>query len=132
MKDKKRAVVHSKTCTTKAAVREEIDLNHVGLVATINLFGRRLKPLYLLMNKVTIKDLDLQMMSNAFALYQTPNRYQNGLSMEDSVHEVIAPYCESLRNILHDPRLLVFLIMDNCHSHNRGDSHLSTLISIFT
>jgi hypothetical protein len=121
MKGKKRAVVYSKTCMTKAAVREEIDLNHVSVVATINLLGQRLKPLYLITNQGIIKDPDLQMMSSGLALDQTPKGYQNGLSMDFYVHEILAPDCESLRNSLHDPNLPVFLIMDNCSSHNRAE-----------
>jgi hypothetical protein len=36
MKAKKETIVYSKACTTKAACREESDLKHVSLVATIN------------------------------------------------------------------------------------------------
>jgi hypothetical protein len=59
MTAKKKAIVYSKACTTKAVFREETDLNQVRLVATINLLGQRLKPLYLITNKMTIKDPDL-------------------------------------------------------------------------
>jgi hypothetical protein len=121
MKGRKRAVVYSKTCTTKAAVREEIDLNHVCLVATINLLAQRLKPLSLITNQVTIKDPDRQMMSSGLAQYQKPKRYQDGLSTEFYVGEVLGPYCESLRNALHDPALPVFPSMDKCSSHNRAE-----------
>jgi hypothetical protein len=59
MKAKKKAIVCSKACTTKAAFWEEIYLNHVSLVTTINLLGRRLKTLYLMTNTIAIKDSDL-------------------------------------------------------------------------
>jgi hypothetical protein len=36
MKAQKKTIVYSKACTTKAACREESDLNHVRPVATIN------------------------------------------------------------------------------------------------
>jgi hypothetical protein len=119
MKGKKKAVVYSKKCTTKAAFREEIDLNHVSLVATINLLGQRLTPLYLMTDKVAVKDLELQLMSNSLALYQTRRGYQNSHSMAFSVREILAPSCENLRNVTHDPTLPAFLIMDNCSSHNK-------------
>jgi hypothetical protein len=59
MKAKKKPVVYSKACTTKAAFKEETDLNRVSLVATIDLLGQQLKPLYLIMNKIVIEDPDL-------------------------------------------------------------------------
>jgi hypothetical protein len=59
MKAKKKTIVCSKVCTTKTAFREEIDLNHVSLRATINLLGQRLKTLYLITNTIAIKDPDL-------------------------------------------------------------------------
>jgi hypothetical protein len=59
MKVEKKAIVCSKACATKAAFREETDLNHVSLVATMNLLDQRLKPLYLIMNTIAIKDPDL-------------------------------------------------------------------------
>jgi hypothetical protein len=54
MKAKKNAIVCS-----KADFGEEFDLNHVNLVATVNLLGQRLKPLYLITNTIAIKDPDL-------------------------------------------------------------------------
>jgi hypothetical protein len=59
MKTKKKVIVCSKACTTKAAFMEEIDLNHVSLVATINLLGQRLKTFYLITDTIAIKDPDL-------------------------------------------------------------------------
>jgi hypothetical protein len=75
MKGKRRKIVSCKKCTTKAVFREERNLNHVTLVATINLLGQRLKPLYLTTNKVAIKAPDLQLMSTRLALYETPKGY---------------------------------------------------------
>jgi hypothetical protein len=121
MKAKKRAIVYSKKCATKAAFREEKDLNHVTLVATINLLGQRLKPLYLITNKVTIRDPELHLMSSGLALYETTKGYQNRHSMQFYIQEVLAPYCENLRNIMRDPALPVFLIMDNCSCHNKPE-----------
>jgi hypothetical protein len=121
MKAKRRPIVYSKKCTTKAAFREEIDLNHVSLVVTINLLGQRLKPLYLITNKVTLKDPDLQLMSNSLALYRTPKGYQNSFSMPFYVRDILVPYCENLRTVMHDQALPIFLIMDNCSSHNRPE-----------
>jgi hypothetical protein len=54
MKAKKNVIVCS-----KADFGEETDLNHVSLVATVNLLGQRLKPLYLITNTIAIKDPDL-------------------------------------------------------------------------
>jgi hypothetical protein len=119
MKGKKKTVLYSKKCTTKAAFREERELNHVSLVATINLLGQRLKPLYLITNKVAVKDSELQLMSNSLALCQTRRGYQNSHSMAFSVREILARYCENLRNVTHDPKLPVFLTMDKCSSPNK-------------
>jgi hypothetical protein len=121
MKGKRRAIVYSKQCPTKAAFREETDLNHVTLVATINLVGQQLKPLYLITNKVAVKDPDLELMSRSLALYQTTKGYQNSHSMAFYVREVLVPYCENLRNATQDPTLIVFLIMDNCSCHNKPE-----------
>jgi hypothetical protein len=112
---------YSKKCTTKAALREEIDLNHVSLLATINLLGQRLKPLYLITNKVAVKDSELELMSNSLALSQTRKGYQNSHSMAFDVREILATYCENLRDVMHDTTLPVFLIMDNCSSHNKQE-----------
>jgi hypothetical protein len=120
-KAKKKAIVYSKACTTKAVFREEIDLNHVSLVATISLLGQRLKTLDLIMNTIAIKDPDLRMMSSNLALIEARKRSQNGHFMKFYVREILAPYCEHLRNAMHDPALPVFLIMNNYSFHNERE-----------
>jgi hypothetical protein len=80
-----------------------------------------LKPLYLITNKVTLKDPDLQLMSNSLALDRTPKGYQNSFSMTFYVRDILVPYCPDLRNIMRDPTLPIFLIMDNYSSHNEPE-----------
>jgi hypothetical protein len=67
------------------------------------------------------------MMSSHLALYETTKWYQNSHFMEFYVREILAPYCEHLRNAMHDPALPVFLIMDNCPSHNERE-----LLALYT
>jgi hypothetical protein len=43
MKVKKNTIVDEKAWITTAACREESNLNHMSLVAAINLFGQRMK-----------------------------------------------------------------------------------------
>jgi hypothetical protein len=114
----KKTIVYSKVCTTKPASREESDLNHMTLVATTNLLGQRFKLSYMITNKVAIKDPDLQLLSNHPALYQTPKEYEHRFFMGFSVHRIFPPYCENLPNVIHDPTLVMSLIMDNYPSHN--------------
>jgi hypothetical protein len=59
------------------------------------------------------------MMSSHLTPDETTKWYQNSHSMEFYVREILAPYCEHLRNAMHDPVLPVFLIMGNCPSHNK-------------
>jgi hypothetical protein len=118
-KAQKKTIVDSKVCITKAVCREESDLKHVSLVATMNLLGQRLKPRYFRMNNVALRAPDLQLLSGNLVLYQMPKRYQNSYSMDFYVCKILAPYCENFRNVMHDPTLPVFLIMDNCPSHNQ-------------
>jgi hypothetical protein len=73
------------------------------------------------MNKVPVKDADLQLMSSRLALYETSNGYQNSDSMAFYVREILAPYCEDLRNAMHDPTLPVFLIVDDYSPHNKPE-----------
>jgi hypothetical protein len=67
------------------------------------------------------------MMSSHLALYETTKWYQNSHSMEFYVRDILAPYCEYLRNAMHNPVLPVFLIMDNCPSHNKRE-----LLTLYT
>jgi hypothetical protein len=62
MKAKKKSIVHSKARPREAACRKESDLNHLSLVARINLFGEQLKALYVTTNNVALKDPDLQLL----------------------------------------------------------------------
>jgi hypothetical protein len=62
MEVKKKTIVYSIRCGSKAAYREETYLNHLSLLVTINLVGQRVTLLSLVRNKVAIKDLDLQLM----------------------------------------------------------------------
>jgi hypothetical protein len=121
VKAKKNGILSLNKCTTKPAFRKEIDIRHVWLVPTNNLLRQRFKPLYLITNKAAIKDPELQMMSNSFALRQTKKGHQNARSMEFYVREILGPYCENLRNVTPDQTLLIFLMMDNCSSHNKQE-----------
>jgi hypothetical protein len=67
------------------------------------------------------------MVSSNLALYETTKGYQNSHSMEFYVREIMAPYCEHLRNAMHDPALPVFLIMNNCPPHNKRE-----LLALYT
>jgi hypothetical protein len=127
MKAKKKAIVYSKACTIRAAFREETDLNHMSLVAMTNLLGQRLKPLYLITNKIAIRDPNFRMISSNLALYETTKGYQNSHSVELCVREILAPNCEHLQNAMHDPALPVFLIIGNCPSHNKRE-----LLALYT
>jgi hypothetical protein len=119
MKAQKKSIVYSRACTIKAICREESDLNHVSLMATINLLVQGLKTLYLRMNKVAIKDSDVQLLASNLILYQMLKGYQNSASMDFDVRKILVSYCDNLRNARHDPTLPVFLIMDNCPYHNK-------------
>jgi hypothetical protein len=87
MKAKKKVIVYSMGCGTKAAHREETDLKHVSLVSTTDLLGQRLKMLYFIANKVAIKDPDSCLTSGNLTLYQTLKGYQNGDSMSSTSAE---------------------------------------------
>jgi hypothetical protein len=78
-----------------------------------------LKLLYLIMNQVAIKDPDLQLLPGDLALYQTSKRYQDNDFMNFYIHEILAPYWENLRDVMHGPTRPVFLIMDNYLSHSK-------------
>jgi hypothetical protein len=69
------AIIYSVGSGTKAAYREETDHNHVRLVATINLSGQKLKPLYLMTKKAAIREPELRLLSGYLALYQTSKEY---------------------------------------------------------
>jgi hypothetical protein len=51
-------------------------------------------------------------------LCHTPKAYQTQESMQKYVTDILAPYCEETRKRLENPDLPMFLIMDNCSSHN--------------
>jgi hypothetical protein len=122
MKTKKKVIVYSKACTTNAAFKEEADRNHVSFVTSINLLGQRLKPHYVITDKIAIKDPDLRTISINLAFCETMKTHQNRHSMEFYVREILAPYCEHLRNAMNNPALPVFWIMETIHFTINGNS----------
>jgi hypothetical protein len=82
-------------------------------------FAFSVKSLSLITNNIAIKDPDLRMMSRNLGLFKMTKGCQNSHSMELYVRGIMAPYCEHLRNAMHYPELSVFLIMNNCPSHNK-------------
>jgi hypothetical protein len=87
----------------------------------MNLLGQPLRPVHLIANKLAIKDPDSPLMSDSLVLYWTPKCCQNSLSMASYVREIRVPYCQNLRNVMHDSMPPICLIMDNCSSHTKPE-----------
>jgi hypothetical protein len=83
--------------------------------------GQRFNPFDLRANKLAIKDSDSQLMSNSPVPYSTPKCPRNSLSLTLYVRDIVVPYCENLRNVMHDLMPPISLTMANCSSHSKSE-----------
>jgi hypothetical protein len=116
---KKKEVVYALDCKVGATWRQKADQKHVSLVATIALSPVQIKPMFLVTSAVTTHSSELKSLAGYLELYHTERGYQNEHSMAFYIEKILKPYCDKLRKEMNDPDLPIFLIMDNCSSHNR-------------
>jgi hypothetical protein len=118
-KAKKRKVVYRIDCPVKPAFREESDPNHITLVATITFSGEALKPMFLTTCEPNFADPNMAELASDIVVYKTAKAYQTHESMTVYLRDIVGPYCQRVRDELHDQNLPIYLLMDNCGCHKK-------------
>jgi hypothetical protein len=117
-KDRTKKIVSLTRCSVKPAPNEKDDRARRSLAATINFSMKPLKLMSLAKTQIPFNDSELQGIREDMVVCKTRKAYQTHQSMTSYIIEILTPNCEQLRNELGDGDLPVFLIMDNCSSHN--------------
>ena len=116
-KGSKRKCCYALDVDTDPRFQEESQTSTVSLVATINLVGESLKPLFLTKELVRYKSKTLQQLRTRLETFTTPRGYQNESSMLYYLHHIIRPYVLDVQKELGDEDASVYLVMDQCPSH---------------
>jgi hypothetical protein len=118
-KARKRKVVYRVDCPVRPAFRELTDPNHITLVATITLSGESLKPMFLTTSPPGLTDPSMAELAPDMLVYRTGKAYQTHESMASYLRDVLGPYCQRVRDEMHDGTMPIFIIMDNCGCHKK-------------
>jgi hypothetical protein len=118
-KTRKKKIIYRCDCPVKPVFREQTDPNHVSLVATIALSGDALKPMFLTTCVPNFTDPSIAELASDIIVCRTPKGYQTHESMSVYLRDVLAPYCQRVRDEAKDQTLPIFMIMDNCGCHKK-------------
>ena len=116
-KGSKRKCVCMKGPGPEPKFRESSQSTTVSLVATINMMGEALTPLFLCKESVQFRSRGLQLLKNRLFIFQTQKGYQTEDSMLFYLDNVIQPYIYRVQEEVTDSSAKVYLIMDQCSSH---------------
>jgi hypothetical protein len=122
LKGQKRKIVFLKTCCIIPSFREEKDVSHVSLVATVTLGGQPLTPLWLRTFNILFKSEELVNLRQTFVTYRTLRGYITKQSMDFYLNIAVAPYMTFLRLTNGDPGRMVYLGMDNHGTHSTSEN----------
>lgn len=120
-KGRERRVVTIKDCPIPPAFREEPNSSQVTVVVSVSLSGDMLMPMFLTKENISFKSEELLTLRKRIRCVSCPKGYQVSATMIRWVEDIFAPYVQSVQQRLGDPNAKVFLIMDNCSTHNTDD-----------
>lgn len=118
-KGRKRKCVILKSCRVTPKFQEQDGSSHLTIVSTIALSGDVLRPMFITKEHVDMNGSFANDSIFARSLhFETKKGYQDEASMVFWIQNCLAEYVSGVQTKLGDPDAPVFLIMDNCPSHN--------------
>jgi hypothetical protein len=121
IKGKKPKAESLKSCTVLPIFREERDIIHIFLAATLTHGSRLLIPLMLTTYDISFKSGDLAVFRRTFATYRTPSRCMAAASMMFCMKTIVAPYIGFVRLTWQNPALMVYFVLGDQSTHNTPD-----------
>lgn len=119
-KDTKRNCVVINGCNAKPSFRDEIDGNHVSIVAGVTMDGQALKPLLISTTIKPPKEIMSTILGNSFEWYKTSKGYLNSKAMLFWIKNIYVPYLEIQKNE-YGQNIRPLLIMDGLKSHQTDE-----------
>ena len=117
-KGRKKKCVYSLNVPTAPRVCEEENISQVTVVSAMNLAGECLKPMFITIEQIKFNIIELEMIRKDIVCVQSSKGYQSEKTMAFWVKNVFGRYCKHVRDNLQDPNATIWIIMDNCSSHN--------------
>lgn len=106
-----------KKCCVPPTFRDEVDGNHVSIVASVTLSGKSLQPLLLSTTEKPPKEVTESVLHNDFLWMKTKKGYLNEEAMIFWVNKVLLPYINHTQQYFTGQEIRPLLIFDGLKAH---------------
>jgi hypothetical protein len=116
----KRKVIYRSDCPVQPEFREQTEPNHRRLVATITFSGDVLKLMLLVIAITNFTDPNITELASDIVTCRTAKDYQTHKLMSVNLPDVLAPYCQCVRDEIKDQILSIIMMIENCGCHKKN------------
>ena len=117
-KGRKKKCVCSKVILTPPRFQEEKQVSQLSVVVSVNLLGELLRPMFITKEEIRMNNGPIRHVAQHSVFTRSSKGYQTANTMIDWIRNVWEPYCKTVRTEMGNPEAPMFLILDNCPSHN--------------
>ena len=117
-KGRKKKCVCSKVILTPPRFQEEKQVSQLSVVVSVNLLGELLRPMFITKEEIRMNNGPIRTVAQHSVFTRSSKGYQTADTMIDWIRNVWEPYCNTVRTEIGNPEAPMFLILDNCPSHN--------------
>lgn len=117
-KGRKKKCVCSKVIPTPPRFQEEKQVSQLSVVVSVNLLGELLRPMFITKEEIRMNNGPIRTVAQHSVFTRSSKGYQTANTMIDWIRNVWEPYCSTVRTEIGNPEAPMFLILDNCPSHN--------------
>ena len=117
-KGRKKKCVCSKVIPTPPRFQEEKQVAQLSVVVSLNLLGELLRPMFITKEEIRMNNGPIRTVAQHSVFTRSSKGYQTANTMIDWIRNVWEPYCKTVRTEMGNPEAPMFLILDNCPSHN--------------
>ena len=117
-KGRKKKCVCSKVIPTPPRFQEEKQVSQLSVVVSVNLLGELLRPMFITKEEIRMNNGPIRTVAQHSVFTRSSKGYQTANTMIDWIRNVWEPYCKTVRTEMGNPEAPMFLILDNCPSHN--------------
>ena len=117
-KGRKKKCVCSKVIPTPPRFQEEKQVSQLSVVVSLNLLGELLRPMFITKEEIRMNNGPIRTVAQHSVFTRSSKGYQTANTMIDWIRNVWEPYCKTVRTEMGNPEAPMFLILDNCPSHN--------------
>ena len=117
-KGRKKKCVCSKVIPTPPRFQEEKQVSQLSVAVSLNLLGELLRPMFITKEEIRMNNGPIRTVAQHSVFTRSSKGYQTANTMIDWIRNVWEPYCKTVRTEMGNPEAPMFLILDNCPSHN--------------